>query len=147
MHPPNQMWEFEMKFVASYKLSKVIFMQKRAPSLIFQGSCKKRLKAKIFHAYRGHIYALCIWYLGSSSLLYFRTGPKCVQKPRFWPLGGLYWTISLIGLEHTHMYPHTKFERPKWNIFWVITLQRNLCGGSGETVLNPKYTWLCLGIQ
>ena len=54
---------------------------------------KKRLKATIWHAYRGHLYAFCIWNLGSSTLPYLRSGPKCAQKTIFWHLSGLHWPI------------------------------------------------------
>ena len=70
----------------------------------------------------------------------FENWAKMCPKPIFWPLRCLHWPICwrprpqnnrLQGI--SHMYPHTKFERPKWKSLW-----RNCCGG-GVTVLNPKY--------
>ena len=81
---------------------------------------------------------------------------KC-QKAQIWPLSGLYWLIIgrprpkfELDVRNLHIYPNTKFERPRLNSFPVIAREKNLCGGgggSGVTVMNPKYPRLCPGIQ
>ena len=116
------------------ELQKWFLCQKCHPALCPKASLdlgKKRQKAKVLHAYRRHIYALCTWSLRPSASLYLRSGVKCSQKPRFWPLSGLHWPIywrprpkfELAGEIH-HIYLHTKINRPKANSFWVIARRR-----------------------
>ena len=61
-------------------------------------------------------------------LLHLKTEPKCVQTPKFWPLNGLHWPYNLrprlkmkLNEDITHIYPHTKFERSKQNVFKFTT--------------------------
>ena len=85
----------------------------------------------MWHAYRSNIYASCVRSLRSYALPFSRTGPKSAKKPKIWPLSGLHWLIyrrpRLQNNRHgvlPHMNPHTKFERRKANIFWVIAWRR-----------------------
>ena len=87
----------------------------------------------------GHL-AFCAW-----------SGPKCSQRPRFWPLSGLYWPIcwrsrpkfKLAG--DVPIYTHIlNFKGPRQILMEVERGKENLCSVTGP---NPKYPQHCLEIQ
>ena len=130
-------WKFKVKFrcpIACCKvcLHKAVPAARALPFLnskwnwwsavsLFECLC---LKAKIWHGYRGKIYAFYLWSFRSWALPHSRTGPKCVKKPQISPLSGLHWPIIWwtrfkfeLDVRILHIYPHTKCHHSKWNTF------------------------------